>query len=228
VFFAFFTAFGIGANDVANAFATSVGSKALTIRKAMVIAAFCEFGGAVLLGGQVSETIRSGISNPECFTQMPAVLMWGMCCVCLAVGMWLLLATYLELPVSTTHSAVGGVIGFTIVAVGADCVVWGEETDSFPFVKGVGAIVLSWVFSPVLSGLVSGLAYFVTRYFVLRAPNSTERALLTYPLLVAFCVTVCVTYIVIKGAKGVNSLWGFDAEGARAHLAKQVCAGAGA
>mmetsp|Transcript_39066 Transcript_39066/g.96546 ORF Transcript_39066/g.96546 Transcript_39066/m.96546 type:complete len:535 (+) Transcript_39066:83-1687(+) len=211
--FAFFTAFGIGANDVANAFATSIGSKALTIRKAMVIAAIFEFLGAVLLGSQVSETIRRGISNPKCFADMPAVLMWGMCSVCLSVGIWLLVATSLELPVSTTHSAVGGVIGFTLVAVGSNCVVWNAPSDEFPFVKGVASIVLSWVFSPVLSGILSALIYWITRTFVLRAPNSTERALLSYPILIAFCVAMIVAYVIAKGTKSVNEYWGFDAEG---------------
>lgn len=202
---------------MANAFATSVGSKALTIRQAMVIAAIAEFGGAVLLGGQVSETIRKGIADPDCFVQMPAVLMWGMCCVCLSVGIWLLLATYLELPVSTTHSAIGGVIGFAIVAAGADCVVWNAPSSSFPFVKGVAAVVLSWVFSPVCSGILAALFFYFTRMIVLRHSNSTERAIIFFPFLIAFTVCTNLFYIIIKGAKGVNKLWGFDA---------QVCAAA--
>ena len=211
-FFAFFTAFGIGANDVANAFATSVGSKALTIRKAMMIATVMEFGGAVLLGGQVSETIRKGISDPACFTQMPAVLMWGMCSVCLCVGIWLLIATYLELPVSTTHSAIGGVIGFTLVAVGSDCVVWNKTSDEFPYVKGVASVVVSWGFSPVFSGILSAALYFFVRRFILRSENSVERAFIFFPVLVAFTSGLCCFYIIIKGAKGVNSLWGFKAQ----------------
>jgi sodium-dependent phosphate transporter len=139
-----------------------------------------------------------------------------MCCVCLCVGLWLLLATYLELPVSTTHSAVGGIVGFTLVAVGSDCVVWAGRQDGFPFVRGVSAIVMSWVFSPVLSGALGALIYFITRRFVLRVPNSTERALLTYPILVAFCVCICVFYITTKGARSINALWDFDSEGERA------------
>ncbi|KAJ1624398.1 phosphate transporter [Pavlovales sp. CCMP2436] len=179
----------------------------------MVVAAIFEFAGAVLLGSQVSETIRKGISNPKCFTRMPAVLMWGMCSVNLAVGIWLLVATSLELPVSTTHSAVGGVIGFTLVAVGSNCVVWNAPSDEFPYVTGVASIVLSWVFSPVLSGILSALIFWITRTFVLRAPNSTERAIVTYPILIAFCVAMIVAYVVAKGTKSVNDLWGFDAEG---------------
>lgn len=199
--FAFFTSFGIGANDVANAFATSVGSKALTIRKAMVIAGIFEFSGALLLGSSVSDTIRSGIADVNCFVDMPAVLMWGMCCVCLATGTWLLIATYLELPVSTTHSCVGGVVGFALVAVGSDCVTWSARSSEFPFVKGVSSIVLSWFFSPVLSALVSMAMYFSVRTFILRSPNSTERAFLFFPLLIAFTVMMCAFYITLKGER---------------------------
>ncbi|KAJ1622936.1 phosphate transporter [Pavlovales sp. CCMP2436] len=193
----------------------------------MVIAAIFEFLGAVLLGSQVSETIRRGISNPKCFADMPAVLMWGMCSVCLAVGIWLLVATSLELPVSTTHSAVGGVIGMSLVAVGSKCVMWNAPSDEFPFVKGVAAIVLSWVFSPVLSGILSAGIYYLTRTFVMRAPNSTERALLTYPLLIAFCIAMIVAYVVAKGTKSVNDLWGFDAEGEDLWLLAVFSVGAG-
>lgn len=183
-FFSFFNACGIGANDVANAFATSVGSKALTIRQAVMIAAVFEFGGAVLLGASVSDTIRSSIADIACFVNMPAVLMWGMCSVCLCVGIWLYLATYLELPVSTTHSVIGGIIGMSLVAVGSNCIVWNRPSDEFPFVRGVTSIVLSWVFSPVCSGAVAAGVYASVRKLVLRAPNSTERAFIFFPLLI--------------------------------------------
>jgi len=211
--FSFFTSFGIGANDVANAFATSVGSKALTIRKAMYIAAVMEFSGALLLGASVSDTIRSSIADVKCFVDMPAVLMWGMCSVCLCTGVWLFIATYLELPVSTTHSVIGSLIGMSLVAVGSDCVVWNAPSDEFPFVKGVASIVLSWIFSPVLSGVCSSLLFLFVRTFVLRSANSTERAFIFFPFLIMFTVAMCCFYIIAKGTKKVNALWGFDAEG---------------
>ncbi|KAG8467138.1 hypothetical protein KFE25_000454 [Diacronema lutheri] len=211
--FSFFTSFGIGANDVANAFATSVGSKALTIRNAMCIAAVMEFAGALLLGASVSDTIRSSIADVKCFVDMPAVLMWGMCSVCLCTGVWLFIATYLELPVSTTHSVIGSLIGMSLVAVGSDCVVWNAPSSEFPFVKGVASIVLSWVFSPVLSGIFAAGVYLFVRTFVLRSANSTERAFIFFPILIAFTVAMCCFYIIAKGTKKVNALWGFDAEG---------------
>lgn len=187
-FFSFITAGGIGANDVANAFATSVGSKALTIRQAVMIAAIFEFGGAVLLGSSVTDTVRKGIADVNCYFDKPAVLMWGMCSVCLCVGLWLFLATYLELPVSTTHSTIGGIIGMSLVAVGSKCVVWNAPSNEFPFVKGVASIVLSWVFSPVLSGVIAALLYVTVRKFVLRSENSTERAFIFFPMIVMFTV----------------------------------------
>merc|ERR1712087_522434 len=124
---AFIAAFGIGANDVANAYATSVGSKALTIKQACFLAVIFEFGGAVLAGSSVSDTIRKGIADHDCFSggyMDSAILMYGNLVVVGAVAMWLLLASWAEMPVSTTHSCVGGLIGMTIVAKGGGCVVW--------------------------------------------------------------------------------------------------------
>ena len=108
---AFFTAYGIGANDVANAFATSVGSKALTLKQAIIIAGIFEFAGSVLLGSSVTSTIRKNIADTAEFEDDPEVLIYGMLCVISATGLWLLLASYLELPVSTTHSVIGGDAG---------------------------------------------------------------------------------------------------------------------
>lgn len=103
--------YGMGANDVANAFATSVGAKSITIRQALLIAAFCEFIGAVTMGSHVSGTIKDGIAKMRVFEDLPEVFMFGMLCVLFATGAWLLLASYLEMPVSATHSVVGGIIG---------------------------------------------------------------------------------------------------------------------
>ena len=109
----------LGANDVSNAFATSVGSGAINLKSAVAIAAVCEFSGAVLMGGSVAETIRKGIADLSEFEGEPEVLMYGMMCVLLTVAMWLLVATQMGLPVSTTHTTVGGVIGMSMVARGA-------------------------------------------------------------------------------------------------------------
>ena len=122
--FSFFAAMGIGANDAANAFATSIGSKALNIKQAVVLACIFETAGAVLMGSHVTDTIRKGIADYKCFEESPELLMYGCMCVMIAVGLWLFLASYYEMPVSTTHSCVGGMIGMTMVLAGSDCVIW--------------------------------------------------------------------------------------------------------
>lgn len=153
--FGFFMAWGVGANDVANAMGTSVGSRALTIKQAIVIAMVFEFCGAYLAGGEVTETIKSGIVDASMIT--PDLLVLGMMSALLAAGTWLLIATSRGWPVSTTHSIVGAVIGFAAVGVSVDAVHW----------SGVGPIVASWVISPLLSGFVAfGLFVSVQRLII--------------------------------------------------------------
>ncbi|CAM9757545.1 unnamed protein product [Ascophyllum nodosum] len=203
-FGAFFAAFGIGANDVANAFATSVGAKALTIKQAVVLAGVFEFLGAVFLGSHVTKTIRKGIADIDCFTNNPGILMYGMMCVVYTTGIWLLLASFLELPVSTTHSTVGGIVGMAITYGGADCVIWYEEAEMFPYLKGVSSIVASWALSPVFSGFIAVALYFIVRTFVLRSENAHKRAITSFPFLVTVTVAVNVFFIVYKGASGLD------------------------
>ena len=148
--FGLFMAWGIGANDVANAMATSVGSKALTIKSAIFVAAIFEFSGAYLAGGAVTSTIRKGIVDASLFSDSPETLVYGMLASLLAAGTWLLVASRYGLPVSTTHSIIGAIVGFAAIVVGVGAVHWGQ----------VGAIAMSWVISPVLAGT---LAYFLYR-----------------------------------------------------------------
>jgi len=202
--FAFFTAMGIGANDAANAFATSVGSKALTIKQAVVLAAIFETAGAILMGNHVTDTIRKGIADYRCFEDNPNVLMYGCMWVILAVGLWLFLASYLEMPVSTTHSCVGGMIGMTLVLGGADCVIWYKPLDTFPYVGGGGGIVMSWFISPIFSGLIAMFIFFTTRAMVLRHNFNSKRLLLIYPLLIGSTITINTFFIIYKGAKGLG------------------------
>ena len=202
--FGFFAAMGIGANDVANAFATSVGSRALKVRDAVIIALFCEAGGAILLGSHVTDTIRKGIADYQCFTSNPPLLMFGSLSVLLAVGIWLFLASYFEMPVSTTHSAVGGMIGMTMVIGGVDCVNWYEPSDSFPFVGGVSGIILSWIISPLFSGLFAMMFFAITRAAILRHPNSFVRGISSFPIFVGVTVTLNIFLIIYKGAKGIG------------------------
>ncbi len=146
----FFMAWGVGANDVANAMGTSVGSKALTIKQAIIIAIIFEFAGAYLAGGEVTATVRKGIIDPTLLAGQPELLVFGMISALLAAGIWLLIATSYGWPVSTTHSIVGAIVGFAAVGISVDAVAWGK----------VGKIVASWVVSPVMAGT---LAYFLFR-----------------------------------------------------------------
>jgi PiT family inorganic phosphate transporter len=136
--FGLFMAWGIGANDVANAMATSVGSKAITIKQAIWIAAIFEFAGAFLAGGQVTSTIRKGIIDADKIADRPELLVFGMLASLLAAGIWLFVASKKGWPVSTTHSIVGAIVGFASVGIGIDSVHWSK----------VGEIASSWVISP--------------------------------------------------------------------------------
>ena len=154
---------------MANCFATSVGSKALTVKQAVVIASVCEFFGALLMGSNVAKTIRKGIADVNCYKDNPGLLIYGMTCVIIAVAIWLVLASYLELPVSTTHSCVGGIIGMTLMTRSTRCVIWNKDPDNmafenFPWTGGVAQIVISWVLSPVASGVCAAALYAVVRY----------------------------------------------------------------
>jgi inorganic phosphate transporter, PiT family len=164
--FGLFMAWGIGANDVANAMGTSVGSRALTVYQAVVIAAIFEFGGAVLAGGQVTSTIRKGIVDASLFADAPELLVYGMLASLLAAGVWLLVASRVGWPVSTTHSIVGAIVGFAAVGIGPESVNWGK----------VGSIVMSWVVSPVTAGLISYALFESVRRLILDASDPIAQA----------------------------------------------------
>lgn len=211
---AFMHAYGIGANDVANAYSTSVGAKALTIRQAVVLAGIFEFSGAVLMGNSVVQTIRKGIAHVECFSDNPGLLIYGMTCVIFCSGLWLLIATYLEMPVSTTHATVSAIVGFTLMVRGHKCVIWnytrkeyGNGTtnmafDEFPFTEGVAEMVLSWIISPLISGVFAALLYGFTKYCILIWDRSYLYAKIAFPFIVAFTAGVNTVFWIIKGTKG--------------------------
>jgi sodium-dependent phosphate transporter len=202
--FAFFAAMGIGANDVANAYATSVGSKALTMKQAVGLAVIFESAGAILMGSHVSETIRKDIANYHCFESQPELLMYGCMYVVLCVGVWLFLASYFEMPVSTTHSCVGGMIGMTLVLGGSDCVIWFSHKDTFPYIGGVSSIILSWILSPIFSAIIASSIFYLIRLYVLRHSFNSNRILYLYPILIGSTITLNTFFIIYKGAKGLN------------------------
>lgn len=178
--FGFYAAWNIGANDVSNAMGTSVGSKALTIRQAVIIAAIFEFCGAVFFGAHVSETLQHGIINPQVFAEHPHILVHGMLAALLACGIWLQLATYLGLPVSTTHTIVGAIVGFGAVVGGTGAVYWDE----------VFSIAGSWVASPLMGASV-GFAFFsVLRKRIFYSANPLAATQKILPWIVASLVVV--------------------------------------
>lgn len=190
--FGFFMAWGVGANDVANAMGTSVGSKALTIKQAILIAMVFEFAGAYLAGGEVTETIKSGIVDASMIT--PDLMVLGMMSALLAAGTWLLVASTKGWPVSTTHSIVGAVIGFAAVGVSMDAVNW----------AGVGPIVASWVVSPVLSGFVAFGLFVSVQKLIIDTDNpflNAKRFVPLYMFATGFMVSIMT---LTKGLKHIG------------------------
>lgn len=193
-FFGFVMAYGVGANDVANAMGTSVGSKALTIKQAIIIAAIFEFTGAFFAGGEVTSTIRSGIVDAKVFAEIPELLAYGMIAALIAAGTWLLVATYFGWPVSTTHSIVGAIIGFGAVGVGMDAVHWDE----------VGGIVGSWVVTPLLSGILAFLIFMSAQKLIFDTENPLAAAKKYVPFYMVFAAFIMAFVTITKGLKHVG------------------------
>lgn len=192
--FGTYMAWNVGANDVANAMGTSVGSKALTLRRAVVVAALLEFAGAFLVGSHVSDTVRKGIVEPQIFTSNPLFLAYGMIAALLAGGVWLQVASYYGWPVSTTHSIVGAVLGFGVVVGGLNAIHWEQ----------VGTIIGSWVISPLLGGLLSYLIFSLLRRRIFYSRNPIKAAQQITPSLV-FCLFFILTLIMVfKGLKNLK------------------------
>jgi PiT family inorganic phosphate transporter len=201
--FGFFMAWGVGANDVANAMGTSVGSRALTLKQAILIAILFEFAGAYLAGGAVTSTIRSGIVEPMLLAENPELLVFGMMASLLAAGVWLLIATHFGWPVSTTHSIVGAIVGFAAVGISMEAVQWGK----------VGSIVASWVVSPVTAGVIAFFLFRSVQKLILDTENpfaNAKRYVPMYIFLVGFIIAM-VTFT--KGLKhvGLHLSWGESA-----------------
>ncbi|BDA40405.1 phosphate-repressible phosphate permease pho-4 [Coccomyxa sp. Obi] len=169
--------------------------------QAIMVAAVCEFLGAILLGAGVTDTIRSNIAKISLYTNAQALLLYGMVCVQIAAAFWDNFACHLELPVSTTHTTVGAVIGMSLVLYGGTSVVWIKHIDTFIYISGFVPVVLSWVVSPVLSGIIVTILYGLIRTFVLRSKHSFTRAFYILPLLVALTFFVIVVFIIQTGAK---------------------------
>lgn len=190
--FGFFMAWGVGANDVANAMGTSVGSRALTIKQAIIIAMIFEFCGAYLAGGEVTETIKSGIVDADLIS--PSLMVLGMMSALLAAGTWLLVASTRGWPVSTTHSIVGAVIGFAAVGISFDAVHW----------DGVVPIVTSWVVSPVLSGVVAFGVFTSVQHLIIDTDDPFKNAKRFVPLYIFLTGFMVALMTVSKGLKHIG------------------------
>jgi PiT family inorganic phosphate transporter len=192
--FGLFMAWGIGANDVANAMGTSVGSGAITIKQAVLIAAIFEFSGAFLAGGQVTKTIRKGIVDAQLLSGSPDLLVYGMLAALLAAGIWLLVASRFGWPVSTTHTIVGAIVGFAAVGIGFEAVKWAK----------VGSIVMSWVVSPALAGIISYWLFRSVQTFILNTDHPFENAKRYVPYYIFLTGFIIALVTMFKGLKHVG------------------------
>ena len=192
--FGFYVAWNIGANDVANAIGTSVGSKALTLVQAVIIAAIFEFAGAYFLGGNVAETVEGRIVNVSLFSNDPTDFIYGMLASLLAAGVWLQIASFFGWPVSTTHSIVGAVAGFGLVLGGFHAIYWRE----------LGSIALSWVISPLLGGGLAYLIFSLMRRFIFYRKNPLKAARRFVPYLVFAFFFVLSLIIGFGGLKNLS------------------------
>jgi len=190
----FYMAWNIGANDVSNAMGTSVGSGALSLKKAIIVAAVLEFAGAFLLGSNVSETMQNGIVDPTHFMDNPSVFIIGMLSALLATSLWLQLASYFGWPVSTTHAIVGALVGFGIVGGGFSAIHWQE----------IGSIALSWLISPVLSGIFSFIIFSILQRKVLYALNPTYASKKLVPILAGIVLSTFTMSILLGGVHNLK------------------------
>ena len=189
--FGVYMTWGIGANDVANVMGTAVGSGAITVKTAIIIAAIFEFGGAALAGGHVTKTIRKGIIDPSGIADNPEILVFGMLAALLAAAIWLMVASSRGWPVSTTHSIVGALVGFAIAGIGMDAVKWGK----------IGQIVASWVISPVLGGVIAVVLMLSIRHLILNTDNPFRNAKRWGPMYVFMVGFIMALVTLFKGLK---------------------------
>ena len=189
-----YMAWNIGANDVSNAMGTSVGSGALTIRRAVLLAAIFEFCGAYFVGSNVSETIQSGLIDTSLFINDPMTLILGMSGALLGTGVWLQIASYFGWPVSTTHAIVGAIIGFGALVGGVDAIRWSE----------ILSVAMSWVFSPFMSGLISYFVFNILQQKILYAMSPIDATRRVMPLLVAIVFGTFTLSLLLNGLENLD------------------------
>jgi len=199
--FGLFMTWGVGANDLANAMGTSVGSGAVSVKQVIVIAIIFEFLGAVLAGGHVTQTIRKGIIDPTPIINNPEILVFGMLAALLAAGFWLMFASTKGWPVSTSHSIVGAIVGFAIVGIGPEAVNWNK----------IIKVVISWIISPAMGGIIAYLLVISTRKLILDTDTPLKNAKKyapAYVFLVAFIISLVTMFKGLKHLKLDLTIWG--------------------
>lgn len=189
-----YMAWNIGANDVANAMGTSVGSRALSLKQAIIVAGILEFAGAVLVGAYVTDTVRKGIVDPHIFSSSPQLFVYGMMAALLAAALWLNIASFWSWPVSTTHSIVGALTGFGLLIGGTDSIKWSKLLF----------IVASWVVSPVVGGIVAFIVYYIIRKTVMDKKDPFAAAQKANPFLVGLLAFVLSLVLLFKGLKNLK------------------------
>ena len=194
IIFGGYMAWGIGANDVANAMGTPVGSGAITVKQAIIIAAIFEFAGAFIAGGQVTKTIRKGIIDSSSIAGSPELLVYGMLAALLAAAIWLMIASTRGWPVSTTHTIVGAIVGFATVGIGVDAVNWGK----------IGNIVASWLVSPLIGGAIALLLMISIRKLILNTEKPFDKAKLWGPVYVFLVGWIVGLVTLFKGLKHLD------------------------
>ena len=175
-----YVAWNLGANDVANSMGTSVGSKAITLTQAIVVAGILEFTGAVVFGKQVSATLATKVANPSLFADNPQIFLIGMVAVLLSCGIWLQIATSRGLPVASSHAVVGAIAGFSWVAIGTEAIAW----------RNIGTICLGWIVTPVVSAIVAASLYSLLRYWLFERDDTLQQLLEWIPWLSAALISV--------------------------------------
>ncbi len=194
VVFGLYMSWGIGANDVANAMGMPVGSGAITVKQAIIIAAIFEFAGAFIAGGTVTKTIRKGIIDPSSISGSPELLVYGMLAALLAAGIWLMIASTRGWPVSTTHTIVGAIVGFAMAGIGMDAVNWGK----------IGSIVASWLVSPLIGGVLALLLMLSIRKLILNTDNPFDKAKTWGPVYIFLVGWIVSLVTMFKGLKHLN------------------------
>jgi len=192
---AFYVAWSIGANDLANSMGTSVGSKALTIRKAIIVAGIFEFLGAALIGIHVTKTLRYGIVDPNAsvFSGNPFIYVYGMLAALLAAAIWITISTHFSLPISTTQSIVGSLVGFGVVAAGVSSVSWGKILE----------IGESWVLSPIAGMLLAFFIFFIVKKVIFDVEKPLESTKKVVPFF-AFTLMIVISFSIFKGIENTN------------------------